>query len=359
MSVSAIDVQKAYLAYFGRPADPGGLAYWQTGDATTMKAGFAASAEYATMYAGMIADQRVEQVYQNLLGRSSDPDGKAYWVAEFNAGRQTVSSLVDAVQAGALNEDITTINNRVSYATSFSAALDTQAEIAGYSGNTAAVTARGCVSAIHSDSASLSTAMAGLTTSVASVVGVSPTSSSTSLAGQAVIDLGSYGNLINPVQVDNKWYYYWDRSGDGTCADSGTLNGGMDQVSHDVLDTIFTQDLSGVTGGNGNTTDTYRYATLNGVRVALPTQGDGLTNISNLYRLADNQSYTDLAEIWDTYNSGDQTAGMPSGWMADDYWSATPSAGGYASLDLRSGIVLNTDNTNQGIIIPVALEVWS
>ena len=71
------------------------------------------------------------------------------------------------------------------------------------------------------------------------------------VAGDAVIDLGSYGKLIAPVQVDGgQWYYHWDRSGDGTSADTGSLNGGVDYTTHDVLDGIFTQDIGG-TGGGG------------------------------------------------------------------------------------------------------------
>ena len=73
------------------------------------------------------------------------------------------------------------------------------------------------------------------------------------VAGDAVIDLGSYGKLIAPVQVDGgQWYYHWDRSGDGTSADTGSLNGGVDYTTHDVLDGIFTQDIGG-TGGGGAT----------------------------------------------------------------------------------------------------------
>ena len=76
-------------------------------------------------------------------------------------------------------------------------------------------------------------------------------------AGQSVIDLGSYGKLIAPVQVDGvHWYYYWDRSGNGTNANTGTLNGGLDRITHEVLDGIFKQDINGVVGGAGNTTDT-------------------------------------------------------------------------------------------------------
>lgn len=58
MAITADVVQNAYLAYFGRPADPVGLNYWMAqADPAVMKAGFAASVEYATLYAGMTTVQ--------------------------------------------------------------------------------------------------------------------------------------------------------------------------------------------------------------------------------------------------------------------------------------------------------------
>ena len=58
--------------------------------------------------------------------------------------------------------------------------------------------------------------------------------------GQPVINLGSYGKLIYPVQVDGgRYYYYWDRSGDGTSADVGSLNNGKDAVTYDILLGLF------------------------------------------------------------------------------------------------------------------------
>ncbi|MGI9213079.1 MAG: Calx-beta domain-containing protein, partial [Methylococcaceae bacterium] len=130
--------------------------------------------------------------------------------------------------------------------------------------------------------------------------------------GQKVIDLGSeYGKLIYPVKVDGgHWYYFWDRSGDGTSA-------GHDDTTHDWLDQIFNQDINGAVGGGDNTNNTYRYATINGVHVALPRQGDGRTGISGHYyangtavggspasvgSTAINPTYNDLLAVWDAYN---------------------------------------------------------
>lgn len=179
-----------------------------------------------------------------------------------------------------------------------------------------------------------------------------------SLAGVAVIDLGIYGRLIEPVQVDGKWFYYWDRSGDGTSTNTGSLNGGADYTTDDVLNDIFTEDVNGNVNPGSNTTDTYRYATLNGVRLALPTQGDRSSNISSGYNLADNQNYTDLAEIWDTHSSGYNTAGVPSGWGAGGYWSSTPSSSGHAFIALGNGFIGEYDYYDNGYDY-VAVEVTS
>ena len=199
MAVSATDVQKAYLAYFGRPADPVGLAYWQTSTAATMKAGFAASVEYATLYAGMNSTQMVAQVYTNLLGRTAETAGLLYWSGELAAGRQTVSTLVDAMQTNALGADITTINNRVTYATAFTAALDTSAEIVGYSGTAASAAARTAVSSVVDTAASLTAAQTALNTSVATVIAAGTTSAGQTYTLTTGVDsniVGTSGNDI-------------------------------------------------------------------------------------------------------------------------------------------------------------------
>lgn len=189
-----------------------------------------------------------------------------------------------------------------------------------------------------------------------------------SLAGQSVINLGAgNGKLINGVQVEGKWYYYWDKSGDGT-------NAGEDYTTHDLLDGIFNHDVYGVTNttvrnadGLYGTTDTYRYATLNGVKVALPTYGGvnaiatdtgykAGTAVSN-NTTAENTTYDDLLAIWDSYNgttTGTDMNGTPSGWLAGYYWSASPSSNGHAGVSLSVGGVGDTSDTNNTY---VALQV--
>lgn len=171
MPVLAADVQKSYIAYFGRPADPVGLAYWQGQTASAMNAGFAASAEFATLYNGLSTVSQVNQVYLNVLGRQSDVPGLLYWAGQITAGTQTIGTLVTSMMTNALGVDITTIANRVTYATSFTAALTTADQIIGYSGTAAATAARTAMTPVLDTAASLTTATAALTTSIATVVG--------------------------------------------------------------------------------------------------------------------------------------------------------------------------------------------
>ena len=219
------------------------------------------------------------------------------------------------------------------------------------------------------------TASDGVDTSAAEAVAITVTdvveAPPSSLAGQAVIDLGIYGKLIAPVQVDGgQWFYFWDRSGDGT-SDEG------DYTTHDELDGIFNQDIDGLVGGGGDTTDAYRYATLNGVHLALPTAGGvtsapfGAGDINNVQpgtavgsspsstgSNEENATYNDYLAVWDAYNGTEETVflgGTPAGWgIGVDFWSATPSASGHAYVVLSfGGVADNTDNAFNYVALQV------
>ena len=167
-TATATEVEQAYLAYFGRPADLGGMNYWLGKSVAEMDAGFAASQEYANLYSGMTNDQRVEQVYQNLFGRPSDPAGKAYWVNQLNTGQATIGTLVSTMEANALGVDVGTINNRLTFAINFTASL-TPAQDAGYSGTVSANAARAAVSEVTYTDASLATARANMALDITAV----------------------------------------------------------------------------------------------------------------------------------------------------------------------------------------------
>lgn len=179
-----------------------------------------------------------------------------------------------------------------------------------------------------------------------------------------VIDLGTHGFLIAPVHVNGNWYYYWDRSGDGTSANTGSLNSGKDYTTHDLLNELFNYDINGTVnttvanyGGVYGTTNVYRYGTINGVDLALPMSGTGNANETNGSYLNDNGTYTDLAAIWDAHNTGYQMSGTPSRWQDGTYWSATSSPYGHADVNLNNGTVNGYggyyDTSNEYVVLQV------
>lgn len=171
------DIQKLYVAYFNRPADPAGLAFWEgaveaaKGSTAAVSAAFAGSAEYKATYANMTNAQIVDAIYQNLFGRPAEDAGKAYWANLLDKGTVTIDAAVTTIAGSAQGTDMTAYNNKVTAAAAFTAAIDTDAEKAGYSGADANKVAKTFLAGV-TDSASLqvATAPAALNTSVAATV---------------------------------------------------------------------------------------------------------------------------------------------------------------------------------------------
>lgn len=86
-------VQQLYITYFGRPADPSGLAYWTADEATplsTIAQGFATTPEFAADIEGRTLDQIVNSFYVDLFGRNAEPEGLAFWVNQIQIGNTTI-----------------------------------------------------------------------------------------------------------------------------------------------------------------------------------------------------------------------------------------------------------------------------
>lgn len=171
-------VQELYVAYFGRPADVAGLDYWtnvveaQGGSTVAVSASFATQPEYIVQYFGKTNAQIVDQIYANMFGRaSSTTDGRSYWVNLLNEGKVGVSTIVAEVANGAQGADATSVENKVEAATAFTAALDTEAEQAGYNGTSALALAKAFITGVTTD-ATLTNAIApeALAATVAGVV---------------------------------------------------------------------------------------------------------------------------------------------------------------------------------------------
>ena len=146
-------LNQAYLAYFGRPADLTGLATWSAPGVTETQVedAFFASAESQALYGGTFNAAMIDAIYLNLFGRHADAGGVTYYLNQvLTLGNLTPASAAIAIMNGAQGTDIELVNNKLVAAAAFTAALDTTAEMVGYSTMDAASVAREFLATITS-----------------------------------------------------------------------------------------------------------------------------------------------------------------------------------------------------------------
>ncbi|MFC5551303.1 DUF4214 domain-containing protein [Massilia aerilata] len=189
------DLQKLYVAYFNRPADFGGLSYYEglmeasTNKAATLagiSADFAKSTEYTDTFKGMSSAEIVNAIYVNLFGHNADDAGKKYYADFLDAKKLTLADVVTEVAKGAQGSDLTAYNNKLTAAAAFTAAVDTDAEKAGYSGAAANKIAKTFLAGV-TDNVSLASATtpAALNSAVANAVAAGTTFSVASALAQS------------------------------------------------------------------------------------------------------------------------------------------------------------------------------
>jgi len=159
MTANAIEsakeqVQKAYIAYFGRPADEAGLAYWSNelangADLSGIINAFGNSAESQELYSGSTPQQQVSKIYQQLFNREPEAGGLEYWVGLLDRGAISLQSIALQVLSAAANDDLTLINKKVVVASQFTNSLTTQGASHTYKGNEDAQQARDLLSAVQ------------------------------------------------------------------------------------------------------------------------------------------------------------------------------------------------------------------
>lgn len=152
-------VQKLYLAYYGRPADPSGLEFWagrldsQGGALNGILDSFATSAEATKNFAGKSNQDLIRSVYQVLFNRNlteSDP-GLKFYSDSLSKGERTLQSIALDILNGASGSDLTLIQNKTEVAKQFTDALDTALEKGSYAGDTAVLRARTLISKVTMD----------------------------------------------------------------------------------------------------------------------------------------------------------------------------------------------------------------
>jgi Ca2+-binding RTX toxin-like protein len=135
-------IQTVYVALFGRPADPAGLAFFNAatsnGANLTAIGDLAATAEYQSRFTGKSNTQIITDIYMSLFGHAPDAAGLAFFVDALNNGTQNINTIAINIADGAQGADKTLLEKKVAAADLFTAELDTPVEIGNYTGLTAA-----------------------------------------------------------------------------------------------------------------------------------------------------------------------------------------------------------------------------
>ena len=161
-------VQRVYVAYFGRPADPAGQAffagnylaagapadilgvsqaYFTNPAVKALVDAFGTSQESMELYPGENAEF-VNAIYRNMFNREADAPGRDFWVNAINAGAMTRGSAAVSIMAGALGTDDELISKKLRVASDFTAALNTPQRQAAYDGMAANAVVRAMLSTV-------------------------------------------------------------------------------------------------------------------------------------------------------------------------------------------------------------------
>ena len=122
------EVQKLYVAYYQRPADPAGLRYWaqiiEDYGIQTAVNGFVNSPEAQSLYGGDI-DAVITAVYLSAFGREPEPEtGLDYWRNVYLNGWATLGTIVWEIVNGAKGIDAIVLQNKLTSAMNFTQVLD-------------------------------------------------------------------------------------------------------------------------------------------------------------------------------------------------------------------------------------------
>lgn len=171
-------IQGVYVALFGRPADPTGLAYFNSvtknGADLSGIGDLASTQEYKDRFAGQNNIQIVSAIYKSLFNRDPEAAGLSFFVDALNKGTLNAKNIAIAILDGATGSDKTTVENKLKAADAYTKALDTGPEIVAYSGTTAAKAGIDFLAAVTTtvpDTAAVDAAVAKLVTNVTNTAG--------------------------------------------------------------------------------------------------------------------------------------------------------------------------------------------
>ncbi len=295
-------VQKAFIAYLGRPATLTGLNWWADkyeadgNNLDSLVSLISTSAESLALYDGATTTAFVEQVFNQTLGRSTaTAEGLAYWVDQVDNQGMTRAELALSVMnvasaAAADTVDGTTTANKLAAANAFSEAL-TAADELNYVGATAAASARTWLATVTTD-ASLTTAEGTMAATIAALAPETPSvpGETYTLTTDADTFFGTEGD--DTFTGTDSTYAATDTIADATTTDNDTLTitvetddtdlnltgtiVGIENVNVNVQEftnATFALDAAGVSGGTISVDVTQAGSSINDVDVSNVADG--------------------------------------------------------------------------------------
>jgi len=133
-------IQKLYIAYYQRPADPGGLAYWTDrleksgGDLTAIIDAFATSPESQSLYGGKSVEEVLSEIYQAAFNRDPDPEGLQFYSSKIASGEYSLTDVLLRVLDGARGDDAEILNKKIQLANEFTQQVESNPEEYNYQG---------------------------------------------------------------------------------------------------------------------------------------------------------------------------------------------------------------------------------
>jgi len=108
----------AYIAYYGRPPDAAGLAWWSDemhrkgGNIQTIISAFGQGREYTDRFGSMSNRELLNNLYQQLYGRNADPEGLDWYTEQLATRQSTLATIAIEIHDGAQGSDATQLENR-------------------------------------------------------------------------------------------------------------------------------------------------------------------------------------------------------------------------------------------------------
>jgi len=134
---TAAEIQALYIAYFGRPADPAGLASWLLfqGSLSQIAQSFGTTKEFTSANSGLTTAQSVNQIYRNLFGRDAEPAGLNSWTTLIDSGKLSLAQAGLIISQGAQGADQTALDSKKTAAATYTTTVNSStAGILAYSG---------------------------------------------------------------------------------------------------------------------------------------------------------------------------------------------------------------------------------